>query len=165
MGGTGDDLDDRHRSNDSGPGAEEPSAFFILGKNCKVCRRIVMERTLCGRLPPSQFLGKTSQVGSYQANAWGQYVTLGNIREWCEDWLGSYPERAAIDPRGPVTGAVRVLRGGSWSFALRPIAFHRINHASEFRQFRYCPAFPHLHFVAPGKYFYLFWPFCWGGVA
>jgi formylglycine-generating enzyme required for sulfatase activity len=66
-------------------------------------------------------LGKTSKVGSYPANAWGLHDMHGNVREWCADWKGPYPEEDLTDPQGSITGMTmvsrhgnRVLRGGSW---------------------------------------------------
>jgi len=38
----------------------------------------------------------------------------GNVREWCEDWFGAYPEKPVIDPVGPDTGSYRVVHGGTW---------------------------------------------------
>ena len=39
----------------------------------------------------------------------------GNVREWCQDWYGSYSSTAQTDPMGPVTGSSRVVRGGCWN--------------------------------------------------
>ena len=61
------------------------------------------------------YLGKTSPVGSYPANAWGLYDMHGNVWEWCQDWYGDYPKQSVTDPRGPEVGSVCVLRGGGWS--------------------------------------------------
>jgi formylglycine-generating enzyme required for sulfatase activity/tRNA A-37 threonylcarbamoyl transferase component Bud32 len=57
---------------------------------------------------------KTTPVGSFSANAWGLYDTHGNLWEWCQDWLGDYPQNDVVDPQGSVNGEHRVLRGGSW---------------------------------------------------
>ena len=62
----------------------------------------------------------TSPVRSYPANAWGLYDMAGNVWEWAADWYdenyyGTLPlDKPADDPRGPQSGKVRVLRGGSF---------------------------------------------------
>ncbi|MDR2633149.1 MAG: SUMF1/EgtB/PvdO family nonheme iron enzyme [Treponema sp.] len=57
----------------------------------------------------------TWNVGSGAANAWGLYDMHGNVKEWCWDWGGTYSSASQKDPVGPVSGTLRVLRGGSWS--------------------------------------------------
>ena len=57
---------------------------------------------------------RTHPVGQKAPNAWGLYDMLGNVREWVEDWKGDYPGGSVTDPRGPVSGSKRVIRGGGW---------------------------------------------------
>jgi formylglycine-generating enzyme required for sulfatase activity len=58
--------------------------------------------------------GTTHPVGEKKPNAWGLYDMVGNVSQWCLDWLGRYPGGNAIDPPGPSSGSVHVKRGGSW---------------------------------------------------
>jgi formylglycine-generating enzyme required for sulfatase activity len=56
----------------------------------------------------------TKPVGQKQPNAWGLFDMHGNVWEWCADWFGPYSGGRQIDPRGPSSGTIRIVRGGSY---------------------------------------------------
>ena len=72
-------------------------------------------------------VGRTTEVGSYPANAWGLHDMHGNVWEWVEDrWDGDYDSRArrlrdereqellGQSPASDENAPRRVIRGGSW---------------------------------------------------
>jgi formylglycine-generating enzyme required for sulfatase activity len=61
------------------------------------------------------YRGRTSPVNSYAANSWGLFDMHGNAADWCWDWYGEYGTAAQTNPTGPVTGTLRVNRGGGWN--------------------------------------------------
>ncbi|MFM7101291.1 MAG: formylglycine-generating enzyme family protein, partial [Verrucomicrobiota bacterium] len=65
--------------------------------------------------PVGPFLAGTTPVGSYAPNGWGLDDFHGNVWEWCADWNDAYPSGRVVDPVGPPTGLIRVMRGGGWS--------------------------------------------------
>ena len=58
--------------------------------------------------------GTTRPVGQKKPNAWGFYDTIGNVDEWCLDWLRDWIGSEGIDPIGPLDRALKSLRGGSF---------------------------------------------------
>ena len=65
-----------------------------------------------GQIPTSN-----PNIGQFSANPWGFFDMHGNVWEWTSDWYdGTYPiGNPVIDPTGPVSGSLRVKRGGSWN--------------------------------------------------
>lgn len=61
-------------------------------------------------------LGKPHPVGQKPPNSWGFSDMHGNVWQWCNDWYSEsyFAESQRLDPRGPTTGKMRVLRGGAW---------------------------------------------------
>lgn len=64
------------------------------------------------------FSSDTTSVMSYAPNGYGLYDMSGNVYEWCHDWYGyNYYEVSVQEPenpKGPLQGVYRVLRGGCW---------------------------------------------------
>jgi sulfatase modifying factor 1 len=97
----------------------------------------------CADSPAADRREAPADVGSYPANAWGLYEMHGNVAEWCRDWYTDRlpSDRTRLDPRGPISGTQRVVRGGSYedraercrSAARRGLEPDRRNRAIGFR--------------------------------
>ena len=53
-------------------------------------------------------------VGRKSPNELGIHDMSGNVWEWCSDWFGLYNSNEQTNPKGPSSGAERILRGGCW---------------------------------------------------
>ena len=64
------------------------------------------------------FSSDTIAVKSYPPNGYGLFDMAGNVYEWCQDWYdyGYYEvsQQEPDNPKGPLQGVYRVLRGGCW---------------------------------------------------
>lgn len=58
----------------------------------------------------------TAPVDAYSPNGYGLYNVCGNVWEWCEDWFSPSYHRTSDsrNPKGPVQGQVKSMRGGSY---------------------------------------------------
>ncbi len=64
------------------------------------------------------FSSDTTAVESYLPNGYGLFDMAGNVYEWCQDWYDYHYYDISVqepnNPKGPLQGVYRVLRGGCW---------------------------------------------------
>ena len=67
---------------------------------------------------------KAFPVGSFPPNKNGLHDMAGNVWEWVSDWFSIryYHADTLHNPRGPMSGTMKVRRGGSWSDSVRAMA-------------------------------------------
>jgi formylglycine-generating enzyme required for sulfatase activity len=53
-------------------------------------------------------------VGIRKPNELGIYDMTGNASEWCSDWYGPFSNSHQTNPKGPISGKNRVLRGSGY---------------------------------------------------
>jgi formylglycine-generating enzyme required for sulfatase activity len=61
---------------------------------------------------------KTHQIGQKLPNVSGIYDLFGNVSEWCSDWYDAdyyKKETNQKNPKGPISGKEKVIRGGSFN--------------------------------------------------
>ena len=77
------------------------------------------DRPTMGRLNFADSLKAVARIGSYPAGAgpYGVEDMAGNVAEWVDNWYDPkvYTSDGVVqNPRGPATGRMKVVRGGSW---------------------------------------------------
>ena len=82
-----------------------PDAIYPTGSNIE-------------RSSANFFSTDTIAIMSYPPNGYGIYDMAGNVYEWCQDWYDYHAydvsEQEPDNPKGPLQGVYRVLRGGCW---------------------------------------------------
>lgn len=66
---------------------------------------------------PGEYRQTTVPVDSFSENPYGLYNMHGNVSEWVWDYYGDYSAGEQTDPAGPISGTLRVYRGGCNDFA------------------------------------------------
>lgn len=71
----------------------------------------------------------TTPVGSFKdcVSSYGVYDMAGNVWEWVYDWYDEnyYKNSPKKNPKGPIDGYTKVIRGGSWGYGNASHVFFR----------------------------------------
>jgi formylglycine-generating enzyme required for sulfatase activity len=59
-------------------------------------------------------LGHPHPVGEKEPNAWGLYDMIGNVWEWCYDFVSPYPSEPAVNWVGNKNKSAGIFRGGDY---------------------------------------------------
>jgi len=74
------------------------------------------------RLNYNNNLGTTVEVGTYPLGVsfYGLHNMSGNVQEWTADFYSAdyYANSPTVDPQGPESGTLRVVRGASWRIGI-----------------------------------------------
>jgi formylglycine-generating enzyme required for sulfatase activity len=108
-------------------GDEPPNALLLnaCGKECVAWQKKHRDPDNTPALMYDEDDGfpNTSPVGSFPKgkSRYGLQDVVGNVWEWVADFYADYDKATAsstvTDPKGPVTAADRVIRGGAWNGA------------------------------------------------
>ncbi len=133
------------------PAKQEHQHLFNTGENLTTDHANYDGNYPHNNNPKGIYRENTVAVGSFAPNAWGLYNMHGNAHEWCSDWYSDkyYDEcksnGVVENPAGPITGWLRVLRGGSWLNTARRCRSAFRGHGTPDR--RYCDVGFRLVFV------------------
>ncbi|MGB9596138.1 MAG: formylglycine-generating enzyme family protein [Candidatus Poribacteria bacterium] len=92
---------------------EKASRGGLIGKEYPWGDEEILEAPMTDENPG---LASAFPVGSFKPNGYGLFDVERNAWEWCLDWYDEeyYAKSPEKNPKGPVSGDKRVLRGGSW---------------------------------------------------